>query len=331
MQSSCACCSCSDTVGAAVRLVEERSKVRDNLQRFGWTAVWVEPHTLLPSSYHSTEAHFLLSHVDRWKDLHQELFDAEYRIDSLSEVPSLTWRAAESGSPTSLEPKQSWELQRGGLPTLSSSLLVHRRMDAWATLLHHVAISVAEALEWPPNTLVCPLDRSDMDLLRAFSYDVVNHGNNDDDSKVMFGSSEHTDWGSLTIVWQDHVGGLETCCRKHNKWNPVAPAPAPSSHDRLVLIVHMGDVASLAGQGPSPLHRVKSPQHERRNSLVYFLYPPRSVGSLELIQENMGFDDTSSLNFEDYSLLQDQSQGGKHDGTTAKQRYEHIRSMSTLR
>ncbi|KAL7580321.1 hypothetical protein ACA910_004356 [Epithemia clementina (nom. ined.)] len=177
-------------------------------------------------------------------------------------------------------------------------------------------------------------------------------GNEDDDDdddedshrRRILGSSPHTDWGSLTVVWQDDVGGLETYCHACRKWNSVPPPPSrlssSSSSSRATkdktnlesaappvvsFVVHISDLTSLAlglaasntttsitttctnpngpkrktneedptdtdchyfgaVDWPSPRHRVVSPTHESRVSLVYFAYPPPHLSLAQVVQ-----------------------------------------------
>lgn len=312
-----------------------------------------------------------------WETLHEIMFDHQQTTTSDRSV--VTYRCAESGSPggSLVEPKQSLELKRtNGTVATSDNDPVHVRMKSWITILHAVARTVAKTLEWPDDTLIASNkknadtavdqddDTSPMDLLRAFLYDAVvvpNHhtkndvsssvDHDDDEVVVSLGSSPHTDWGSLTVVWQDGVGGLETFCRQHDRWVPV-PAPVVRSdddddddhHDKnfLPLIIHIGDVTSLAIGGnhdddddgrttwPSPLHRVCSPTTGRRRSLVYFCYPSPKVGSLHNLQHLLRSTDFTDIGadakvgLEHYSLLQNQSQDGQQQLSSPRQVYERI-------
>jgi hypothetical protein len=76
-----------------------------------------------------------------------------------------------------------------------------------------------------------------------------------------FGSNEHTDWGSFTIVWQDDVEDcLQTYCHACDAWNNVQVTKSLKIYQQaendqgfiyqnqntLYLVVHVGDVTSLA-------------------------------------------------------------------------------------
>eukprot|EP00978_Attheya_sp_CCMP212_P036313 scaffold163707_cov49-Attheya_sp.AAC.1 len=164
------------------------------------------------------------------------------------------------------------------------------------SLLNHASMTNNK-----PRTTCC-----NVDLLRAFCYDAVeleeDDGNNptkDDDARLL-GSSPHTDWGTLTVVWQDSKGGLQTYCHAHDQWTNVEVATNadtttdatdttttneeeklsqtkntsdtmtshhPNEEEDVIisLFVHMGDFTSLATRGawPSPRHRVVCPIRPR--------------------------------------------------------------------
>lgn len=83
---------------------------------------------------------------------------------------------------------------------------------------------------------------------------------------TIIGSSPHTDWGFLTLILQDSVGGLEFI-DADGRWNSV-----PAVEGRLV--VNCGDYLSLMTDGrlKSPIHRVV-PSSLERISYVFFYYP----------------------------------------------------------
>ncbi|CAE7639945.1 unnamed protein product [Symbiodinium sp. CCMP2456] len=87
-------------------------------------------------------------------------------------------------------------------------------------------------------------------------------------------SSDHTDWGSLTLIAQpdDGQGALELF--REGEYHRIAPLPG-------ALLVNGGDWLELVSHGalPSPLHRVRQPPGEDtgRTAFVYFHYPAGSA------------------------------------------------------
>lgn len=82
---------------------------------------------------------------------------------------------------------------------------------------------------------------------------------------------EHTDYGSLTLLYQrDAVGGLEV--HLDNNWVPIAPIPDS-------FVVNIGDLMArwTNDKWVSTLHRVQNPTHtgpaSRRLSLPFFCQP----------------------------------------------------------
>ena len=250
------------------------------------------------------------------------------------------------------EPKQSWEFQRcRGRTSVRPGAYAGKgdtnpagdlgSLTEWTDALHSVAVCAIRELGFSPNSVLAedgcacrsahpcessqasseeekePAQRSEercsIDLLRAFRYDALP---SETERSMSPGSSPHTDWGSLTVVWQDGAGGLQTYCEPCGRWNDV-PAPQSSSstspgdegresssarsdaeHAAVNLFVHVGDYLSLATAAaasrdkrisvwPSPRHCVLCPLQlgkgssggisSGRVSLVYFAYPPLGV------------------------------------------------------
>ena len=116
------------------------------------------------------------------------------------------------------------------------------------------------------------------------------HSNQQDN---ILGSSPHTDWGFLTVIIQDNIGGLQL--RRNNPVPLGAPVPEdkPSSSDpnpgytwvdvnpplvNYSIVVNGGDYLALTTQNRyiSPIHRVLSPlkyNASDRYSFVLFFYP----------------------------------------------------------
>ncbi|KAH9604768.1 hypothetical protein KSS87_017624 [Heliosperma pusillum] len=82
----------------------------------------------------------------------------------------------------------------------------------------------------------------------------------------VFGLMPHTDSDFLTILYQDHVGGLQLV--KDGKWIEVKPNPD-------ALIVNIGDLLQAWSNGvyKSVEHRVVANPKVERLSVAYFLCP----------------------------------------------------------
>ena len=235
---------------------------------------------------------------------------------------------AESGagsSSTLAEPKQSLEWQRRW-GTTGKVHGVDDNMAAWTDFMHKTATKVGHFLGLPKDLLAVDDSSKTIDLLRVFRYDAVprqdrcdNHS--DKSTGLLFGSSPHTDWGSITIVWQDSVGGLQRYCPVHTNtenWVDVPPVKASCSSD-LMLFVHIGDFLSIASKGKwlSPRHRVVCPNETSRYSFVYFAYPKHGVTlsqaekflPLHNISLSDGGKKLTARQCGHYSLLQNQSKG----------------------
>jgi len=288
------------------------------------------------------------------------------------EVATFRGRTAESGDEqqSNPEPKLSWEYCRcrsarieeckndiDRSPSLDSSHAdvenntTWNHLANWTDALHSIASVVIGSIGISKQVVLnekgCFCLRKDIsrqnnntnllqekcnvDLLRCFRYDAISA----DDADDQLGSSSHTDWGSLTVVWQDDKGGLQTYCHTCEKWSDVAPAAperkcsSSSSKKTIHLFVHVGDFLSLATHGegmahlpiwPSPRHRVicptkqpdRSEESQCRRSLVYFAYPPPNISlaaAQRLVEPLINHDSCESTAvFQDYSLLHNQSQ-----------------------
>ncbi|KAB7495021.1 hypothetical protein Anas_14631 [Armadillidium nasatum] len=87
---------------------------------------------------------------------------------------------------------------------------------------------------------------------------------------------EHTDNGTITIVFQDNMGGLEVK-KRNNEWVQAHPIPG-------TLFVNVGDMLQKfsSGRFRATPHRVIIPEEERRKrcsrkSVIFFLIPNKDV------------------------------------------------------
>ena len=243
-----------------------------------------------------------------------------------SEILSATYRgrSAESGSVKSTttqgEPKQSWEFFRCSSSSTTATTLNEKDQNSanvksdiannsrlqilptFVKLLHEVVevLCSKSLLDLPENKFVCAHDSNEhvnSDLLRVFHYDALS---TKEEQLSNLGSSSHTDWGCMTVVWQDSKGGLQIYCHEHQCWNDVEVKVHAENKDgnddsMVRLFIHVGDYLSLAMntaarkrketatmdlssetklKWSSPTHRVLCPlrigNNDARCSLVYF-------------------------------------------------------------
>jgi isopenicillin N synthase-like dioxygenase len=83
---------------------------------------------------------------------------------------------------------------------------------------------------------------------------------------ALWGVGEHTDYGLLTILWQDDAGGLEV--RSRSRW--VAAPPVPGS-----FVCNIGDMLDRMTRGiyRSTPHRVRNRAPRDRLSFPFFFDP----------------------------------------------------------
>ena len=92
------------------------------------------------------------------------------------------------------------------------------------------------------------------------------HPTSKDDPEV-WGVGRHTDYGMLTVLLQDDVGGLEVET-KDGLWTDVPPVPG-------ALIINVGDMVEIWTNGAfkAPPHRVKLSATNHRLSVAMFYEP----------------------------------------------------------
>lgn len=107
------------------------------------------------------------------------------------------------------------------------------------------------------------------------------------DSDIQIRAGAHTDYGSVTLLFQKKdEEGLEILSPISKKWEPVTFIESKYKDQNLAppLIVNIADLLSFwtAGVLKSSIHRVKFPPHVQesgkdRYSIVYFLHPQHPV------------------------------------------------------
>ncbi|KAK2965916.1 hypothetical protein RJ640_005332 [Escallonia rubra] len=112
-----------------------------------------------------------------------------------------------------------------------------------------------DCLGLPPNFLKNYNHDRDADLLAVFKYLPATKVGD-------LGNAPHRDASSITLLFQDEVGGLEF--QKNGEWLPVTPTEG-------AIVVNVGDVIQVLTNNKimSATHRVVSPKGRTRLSLAY--------------------------------------------------------------
>jgi isopenicillin N synthase-like dioxygenase len=145
-----------------------------------------------------------------------------------------------------------------GVPTeLRPTLLAY--LDALEDLGRRLTAAISVALGFDAHTLPDRWFRDPVILLRLFRYPPPTVAG-------ARGVGEHTDYGFLTLLWQDAAGGLEV--RSGDSWVEVPPAPD-------AFVCNLGDMLDRVTEGRyrSTPHRVRSPLDGDRISIPFFFDP----------------------------------------------------------
>ena len=136
-------------------------------------------------------------------------------------------------------------------------------MDTMTTLGLKIMQGIALSLDLDENYFAKLFQPEPTPQFRFFHYPAQ------DEQRVSelktWGVGEHTDFGFLTILKQDEVGGLEV--KVDNKWIPAPPTPG-------TFVCNMGDMLEKVTGGfyRSNFHRVRCP-NVNRFSYPFFLDP----------------------------------------------------------
>jgi isopenicillin N synthase-like dioxygenase len=149
-----------------------------------------------------------------------------------------------------------WPVAPAGLRT---ALLAY--LSALEDLGQRLTAAMSVALGFDPLTLSDRWFRDPVILLRLFRYPPPTAS--DDPPK---GVGEHTDYGFLTLLWQDASGGLEV--RSGDRWVEIPSVPD-------AFVCNLGDMLDrvTGGRYRSTPHRVRSPRATDRISIPFFFDP----------------------------------------------------------
>ena len=137
----------------------------------------------------------------------------------------------------------------------------------WLDALHPVADAVmrgiALGLGLPGDWFDRHLTADPTILFRIFHYPPDETGTDTD----AWGVGEHTDYGLLTLLAQDQLGGLQVRALE-GEWIDVEPAPG-------VIVCNLGDMLErlTGGRYRSTPHRVRNTSGQGRLSFPYFFDP----------------------------------------------------------
>ena len=124
---------------------------------------------------------------------------------------------------------------------------------------HAVLAGIAESLDLPRTHFRDQLTREPTLLFRIFRYPPS-------DASTGWGVGEHTDYGLLTLLLQDEVGGLQV--KSASGWMEAPPVPG-------TLVCNLGDMLERMTRGRyrSTPHRVRNTSGRERFSYPFFFDP----------------------------------------------------------
>lgn len=144
------------------------------------------------------------------------------------------------------------------LPELKATVLQY--LEAMTELGHDLMEGIALSLDLDPNYFEHRYIQDPLILFRIFNYPAS------DESSPDWGVGEHTDYGLLTILKQDVVGGLQVYSQ--GQWIPADPVPNS-------FVCNIGDMLEriTGGYYRSTPHRVKNTSTVDRLSFPFFFDP----------------------------------------------------------
>lgn len=158
--------------------------------------------------------------------------------------------------------KESMEIGRENHPTFSNKWPQETEVPEFKqTMLHffqtchevHTMVmkSIALGLDLPEDFFDNKIDRQDHNL-RLLSYPPIRTSLLLGDGQARAGS--HTDYGTLTLLFQDSIGGLEVQNPHTKHYQPASPIPG-------TIVVNAGDLLARWSNDAlrSTLHRVVAP------------------------------------------------------------------------
>ncbi|WP_280151351.1 2-oxoglutarate and iron-dependent oxygenase domain-containing protein [Piscinibacter sp. XHJ-5] len=172
------------------------------------------------------------------------------------------------------------------LPGFRETLLDY--MARLTSLGHRLMQAIALSLALPPDYFFVRCTADPLILFRLFNYPTrpVPAG-----TGARWGVGEHTDYGLLTILRQDDVGGLQVKAR--DGWTDAPPLPAS-------FVCNIGDMLDrmTGGRYRSTPHRVQLNASGRDRLSCPFFFDPGFGARVQPIEGLAGADDDSAARWD---------------------------------
>ncbi len=132
-------------------------------------------------------------------------------------------------------------------------------MAALTRLGHRLMAGLALSLRLPESYFADRYTGEPLILFRIFNYPPPP-------DRTLWSVGEHSDYGLLTMLWQDDAGGLEV--KSRSRWVPAPPVPGS-------FVCNIGDMLDRMTRGVfrSTPHRVRNPAPRDRLSFPFFFDP----------------------------------------------------------
>jgi isopenicillin N synthase-like dioxygenase len=184
--------------------------------------------------------------------------DSREQIDFGPERPALDVRPADAPY-WRLQGTNQWPIQFPALEEVAMDWAA-RMADVAHELLSHIAV----ALGLPEDQFTEAFERTP-----AWMGKLVHYVGGLKEAGTQ-GVGSHADYGFITLLLQDQVGGLEVQPHGHDEWLPVEPIDG-------ALVVNLGEMLEVATDGylMATIHRVQAPAPGVDRYAVPFFYSPR--------------------------------------------------------
>lgn len=162
------------------------------------------------------------------------------------------------------------------IPEMRQTVLAY--MNALTRLGHNLARGISASLGLPQDYLARMYTADPLILFRIFNYPPVSTSTLQDSA---WGVGEHTDYGLLTILYQDATGGLEV--RTPQGWIEAPPVAG-------TFVCNIGDMLDFITGGlyRSTPHRVRQNATQRGRISLPFFFDPNFFAPIQRIEHLAG-------------------------------------------